>query len=204
MLIDPQKMPSHEVYRHMTACITPRPIAWVSTISPNGVTNLAPFSFFNGVGANPPALMFSPVNRRDGSRKDTILNIEAVPEFVVNVVSAPLAEVMNATSAEFEPEISEFESCGIGSVPSVKVKPPRVKDAAVQFECALHQIVYVGDGPLSANVVIGRIVLIHVEDRVLDAAGQIDPDKLATIGRMGTSLYTRTRDRFAMERPGKP
>jgi flavin reductase (DIM6/NTAB) family NADH-FMN oxidoreductase RutF len=202
MLIDPHKMAPQEVYRHLTACITPRPIAWVSTISPTGKTNLAPFSFFNGVGANPPAVMFSPVNRRDGSRKDTILNIEATPEFVINIVSDALAPVMNATSADLAPEISEFEQCGVDAVPSVLVKPPRVKLAAVQMECVLHQIVYVGDGPLSANVVIGRVVLIHVEDQVLDAAGQIDPDKLDTVGRLGGSLYSRTRERFAMQRPG--
>jgi flavin reductase (DIM6/NTAB) family NADH-FMN oxidoreductase RutF len=201
MVIDPENNPAHEVYRHMTACITPRPIAWVSTVSPGGITNLAPFSFFNGVGANPPAVMFSPVNRRDGSRKDTILNIEAIGEFVVNIVSDKLAQLMNGTSAELPYEISEFEKCGLTASPSLKVRPPRVKETAVHMECVVHQIVYVGRGPLSANVVIGRIVLLHADDAVLDASGQIDPQKLDTIGRLGGALYSRTRDRFVMERP---
>src|SRR5438132_13072891 len=100
MLIEPEKSTPRDVYRVMISCITPRPIAWVSTISPRGITNLAPFSFFNGVGANPPAVMFSPVNRRDGTRKDTVLNIEASGEFVVNIVSEPLGRVMNETSAD--------------------------------------------------------------------------------------------------------
>jgi flavin reductase (DIM6/NTAB) family NADH-FMN oxidoreductase RutF len=201
MVIDPENSPAQVVYRHMVACITPRPIAWVSTVSPAGITNLAPFSFFNGVGANPPAVMFSPVNRRDGSRKDTILNVEAIGEFVVNIVSDKLGPLMNGTSAELPYEISEFERCGLTATPSLKVRPPRVKEAAVHMECIVHQIVYVGRGPLSANVVIGRIVLLHADDAVLDADGQIDPQKLDTIGRLGGALYSRTRDRFAMERP---
>jgi flavin reductase (DIM6/NTAB) family NADH-FMN oxidoreductase RutF len=201
MVIDPENTPVDKVYRHLTACITPRPIAWVSTISPAGITNLAPFSFFNGIGANPPAVMFSPVNRRDGTRKDTILNIEANGEFVVNIVSHEMARQMNETSAELPYEVSEFEQCGMTASPSLKVRPPRVREARVHLECVLHQIVYVGRGPLAANVVIGRIVLLHADDRILDGAGQIDPEGLDTIGRMGGAQYTRTRDRFAMERP---
>jgi flavin reductase (DIM6/NTAB) family NADH-FMN oxidoreductase RutF len=201
MTIDPTTTPARDVYRHMIACITPRPIAWVSTISPAGVTNLAPFSFFNGVGANPPAVVFSAVNRRDGSRKDTVINVEATRQFVVNVVSEPMAEKMNCTSAELPYEISEFAVCHLTPEPSLRVKPPRVMEAMVQMECELFDLVHVGDGPLAANVMIGRIVLLHVNEAVLDAARQIDPEKLATIGRMGGNLYSRTKDRFAMERP---
>lgn len=201
MTIDPHTTPTRDFYRHMIACITPRPIAWVSTISPAGVPNLAPFSFFNGVGANPPAVVFSPVNRRDGSRKDTVINIEANRQFVVNIVSEPSAERMNCTSAELPYEVNEFETCGLTPAPSVLIKPPRVQEAPVQMECELFDILHVGHGPLAANLVIGLIVLMHVDERVLDAGGQIDPEKLATIGRMGASLYSRTRDRFEMERP---
>jgi flavin reductase (DIM6/NTAB) family NADH-FMN oxidoreductase RutF len=201
MNIDPEQLPIPEVYRHLVSCITPRPIAWVSTLSPGGVPNLAPFSFFNGIGANPPAVMFSPVNRRDGSRKDTVINIEATREFVINVVSHAYAPQMNATSADFPYEVSEFETCGLTPTPSARVRPPRVKEAAVHLECVLHQIVPVGEGPLAANVIIGRIVLIHADDSVLDAVGQIDPAKLDTVGRMGGIAYTRTRDRFELPRP---
>jgi flavin reductase (DIM6/NTAB) family NADH-FMN oxidoreductase RutF len=201
LTIDPETTAPRDVYRHMIACITPRPIAWVSTISARGITNLAPFSFFNGVGATPPTVVFSPVNRRDGSRKDTVLNVEATREFVVNIVSEPLAQKMNACSAEFPHETSEFERCGLTAIPSRRVRPPRVKESHVHLECVLWDIIRIGDGPLAANLVIGRIVLIEVNDAVLDERGEIDPSKLDTIGRMGGSLYARTRDRFAMERP---
>ncbi len=201
MDFDPQKISIRDFYRLMVACITPRPIAWVSSISPRGIPNLAPFSFFNGIGANPPAVMFSPLNDRHGRPKHTVINVEATREFVVNMVSDALGERMNATSADFDYEVSEFEKCGLSPSPSVKVKPPRVKEAAVHLECVLHDIVRVGDGPLAANVVIGRIVLMHADESVLDAAGQIDPEKLDTIGRLGGPLYARTRERFAMERP---
>jgi flavin reductase (DIM6/NTAB) family NADH-FMN oxidoreductase RutF len=202
MVIDPETTPVQEVYRTLTACVTPRPIAWVSTVSPSGVPNLAPFSFFNAVGANPPAVMFSPVNRRDGSRKDTVRNVEATGEFVLNIVSAVLAHPMNATSAELPYETSEFAAAGLTPVPAARVRPPRVAEAQVHLECVLHKVVPVGDGPLSANVVIGRVVLINAHEGVLDAFGQIDPEKLDTIGRMGGALYARTRDRFEMRRPG--
>jgi len=204
MVIDPATTPIPEIYRHLTAAITPRPIAWVSSLSAQGVANLAPFSFFNGVGANPPAVMFSPVNRRDGSRKDTILNIEATREFVINIVPEALAAVMNQTSAEYPSEISEFAACHLTQVPSRIVKPPRLQESPVHFECVLHQIVRVGDGPLSANIVIGRVVMIHANDDVLDPAGQIDPDRVQTVGRMGAILYSRTKDRFELARPNAP
>ena len=203
MLIDPVTTSPRDVYRHMVACITPRPIAWVSTISPRGIPNLAPFSFFNGVGANPPTIVFSPVNRRDGSRKDTVLNIEATPEFIVNIVSESLAAKMNACSADLAYEVSEFAECGLTPTPAQRVRPPRVQEALVHLECTLWDIIHVGDGPLAANLVIGRIVLIHADDSVVDASGEIDPDRLDPIGRMGGCLYTRTRDRFAMDRPDR-
>ena len=117
MIVDPEKLSIREMYRYLIGAICPRPIAWVSSISTKGVHNLAPFSFFTGVTANPPTLVFSPVNRRDGSKKDTIRNIEAHPEFVVNVVSFEQAKAMNQTSAEFDYEVSEFEACGLTAIP---------------------------------------------------------------------------------------
>ena len=202
MTIDPEQTTPRDFYRHMIGCITPRPIAWVSSISPSGVPNLAPFSFFNGIGANPPAVVFSPLNGRDGRPKDTVLNIEATGQFVVNVVSAALAKPMNDTSAELPYETSEFAAFGITPLPSVRVPPPRVAESPAQMECELLQIVHVGTGPMSANLVIGRVVLLHLADRVLDPSGQIDPQLLDTIGRLGGNNYTHTRDRIAMTRPG--
>jgi len=201
MTFDPATTSIRDFYRHMIACITPRPIAWVSTISPGNIPNLAPFSFFNGVGANPPAVIFSPTNRRDGTPKDTLVNVEKTGQFVVNVVSESCARHMNGTSAEVDYDISEFELCGLTPLPSLRVRPPRVKEAMVQMECELVEVVHVGSGPLAANIVIGRIVVMHVDETVLDAQGQIDPDKLATIGRMGGNLYSRTKDRFELDRP---
>jgi len=201
MLLDFAKLPAREVYGWMTSVIAPRPIAWVSTISAAGRTNLAPFSFFQGVTSNPPTLMFVPVNNRDGQPKDTVRNIREVPEFVVNVVPYALAEPMNATAATLPYGESEFEKCGIASTPSVRVRPPRVAAAPVAFECTLHQIVDIGEGPLAANVVFGRIHLVHVSDAVLGADGRVDPAKIDLIGRMSGELYCRTTDHFALKRP---
>jgi flavin reductase (DIM6/NTAB) family NADH-FMN oxidoreductase RutF len=202
MLIDVDKTAPRDLYRHLISCIMPRPIAWVSTISPRGIPNLAPFSFFNGIGANPPTILFCPVNHRDGSKKDTLINIEATPEFVVNMVPFSLARPMNETSAELPYEVNEFETAQVTAVPALKVKPPRVKDSPVYLECVLHQIVKVGEGALGANVVIGRIVCMEISDAVLGADGLIDPRKLDAIGRMGGSLYARTTDLFELPRPG--
>ncbi|HUL54487.1 MAG TPA: flavin reductase family protein [Opitutaceae bacterium] len=201
MLLDFAKLPAREVYGWMTSVIAPRPIAWVSTISAAGRTNLAPFSFFQGVTSNPPTLMFVPVNNRDGQPKDTVRNIREVPEFVVNVVPYALAEPMNATAATLPYGESEFEKCGIASTPSVRVRPPRVAAVPVAFECTLHQIVDIGEGPLAANVVFGRIHLVHVSDAVLGADGRVDPAKIDLIGRMSGELYCRTTDHFALKRP---
>ena len=201
MLLDFSKLPPRVVYGWMTSVIAPRPIAWVSTIAADGHTNLAPFSFFQGVTSNPPTLMFVPVNNRDGQPKDTVRNLQQVPEFVVNVVPYALAGPMNATAATLPYGESEAEKFGIAMTPSTKVRPPRVAAAPVAFECTLHQIVDIGEGPLAAHVVFGRIHLVHVSDTVLGADGRIDPAKLDLIGRMSGELYCRTTERFALKRP---
>jgi flavin reductase (DIM6/NTAB) family NADH-FMN oxidoreductase RutF len=201
MLLDFTKLPPRVVYGWMTSVIAPRPIAWVSTISADGRTNLAPFSFFQGVTSNPPTLMFVPVNNRDGQPKDTVRNLRQVPEFVVNVVPYALAEPMNASAATLPYGESEFEKFNIATTPSTKVRPPRVAAAPVAFECALHQIVDIGEGPLAAHVVFGRIHLVHVSDAVLGADGRIDSGKLDVIGRMSGDWYCRTTERFTLKRP---
>lgn len=201
MVLDFTALRPREAYSWMVSTILPRPVAWVSTISAEGRTNLAPFSFFQGVTANPPTLMFVPVNTRDGTKKDTVRNIEAVPEFVVNLVSFALAEQMNQTAAGLPYGESEFEAFGIASAPSEKVRPPRVAAAPVAFECTLDRILTLGDGPLAANVIFGRIQRAHVADAVLGADGRPDPALLDLIGRLGGDAYTRTTERFEMERP---
>ena len=201
MIIDPARQSARDIYRLMVGAIVPRPIAFVSTVSGDGILNLAPFSFFTGVSANPPVICFSPMIRgRDGQRKDTLNNIEATHEFVVNVVSEDFAPQMNACSVEFPPEVDEFAACGLTPVPSERVQPPRVKESRINLECRLIQVVHVSPKPLGGSLVIGEVVLFHVADELF-ADFKIDPDKLRPIGRMGGPTYARTTDRFDMTRP---
>ncbi|MSU46295.1 MAG: flavin reductase family protein [Lacunisphaera sp.] len=201
MVLDFEKLAPRDAYAWMVSAITPRPIAWVSTISAAGKTNLAPFSFFQGVCANPPTLLFTGANDHDGRKKDSVVNVEQVPEFVVNIVPYALREPMNATSAPLPHGESEFEKFNIAATPSLKVRPPRVAATPIAFECNLDRIVRIGEGPLAANVVFGRIVCAHITESVLGTSGGIDPAKLDTIGRMGGDAYTRTGQFFSISRP---
>jgi flavin reductase (DIM6/NTAB) family NADH-FMN oxidoreductase RutF len=188
----------------MVGLITPRPIAWVSTISATGVANLAPFSFFNGVGANPPLIMFCPANGRSGKPKDTLANIQATGDFVVNLVTEEVAEAMNLTAAEYAADIDEFQLAQIDKEASTHVTPPRVAGSAAAMECRLHTSMQLGSGPGGANLVIGRIICIHVRDDLLDSDGKLIEDRLLTIGRLGGSSYVHTTDRFQLPRPPRP
>ena len=185
----------------MIGAIVPRPIAFVSTVSPEGVRNLAPFSFFTGISANPPVICFCPM-RRSGefAQKDTLYNITRTREFVVNVVSEEFAEKMNICSGDYPPEVDEFEAAGLTPLASDLVRPPRVAESHVQMECKLYLTVEIGSQPGSGNLVLGEILRMHVDDRVVTDY-RIDPDKLRAIGRMGGNFYTRTGDRFEMIRP---
>jgi flavin reductase (DIM6/NTAB) family NADH-FMN oxidoreductase RutF len=188
------------VYKLLTGAVVPRPIAFVSTISADGVFNLAPFSFFNAFSANPPVVGFSPSHSADGRSKDTLANIKAVGEFVVNIVSEEIAEQMNATSAPFPPEVDEFEATGLTPAASDMVRPPRVKESRVSMECKLLQIVELSRLPMGGNLVLGEVVRFHVDDDIVDDY-RIDPGKLRAVGRMAGPTYVRTRDRFDMARP---
>jgi len=201
MTIDPATTNTRTTYKLMIGMIVPRPIAFVSTVSASGVLNLAPFSFFTGVGANPPAVCFCPSNRADGSHKDTLVNIEATGEFVVNVVPEAIAEKMNLCSGEYPPNVDEFALSGLTPVPSLVVKPPRVRESPAAMECRLLQIVRMSTRSDGGNLVIGEVVRFHVDDAMISNY-HIDPDKLEAIGRMGGPEYTRTRNRFTMIRPG--
>ncbi|HTJ79926.1 MAG TPA: flavin reductase family protein [Rariglobus sp.] len=203
MFVDFSTLPPRDAYGWMAGLITPRPIAWVSTISADGRTNLAPFSFFNGVTSNPPTLLFSAVNGRGGTKKDTVLNIEAVPEFVVNIVPYSLAEPMNDCASLLPHGESEFDAFGIVPAASTRVRPPRVALAPAAFECVLHQVVHVGEGAGGANLIIGRIVALHVDEAILGANGAIEHAKLDTIGRLGGDDYVTTRERFRVKRPDR-
>lgn len=203
MLIDFSELAPRTAYQWMASSILPRPIAWVSTVSASGAQNLAPFSFFQGITANPPTLMFVGANTRDGTKKDTILNIEQVPEFVVNLVPYAQASQMNDTASNLPYGESEAARFGVDMSSSVKVRPPRITASPVSFECALDRIVHVGTGPLAANVVFGRILYAHVSDDVLADDGYPDAAKLDLVGRLGREAYTRTRDTFSIKRPDR-
>jgi flavin reductase (DIM6/NTAB) family NADH-FMN oxidoreductase RutF len=201
VLIDVASTPVVDVYHTLVGVVTPRPIAWVTTIDAAGRVNLAPFSFFNAFGANPPVVVFSPTLRRDGSKKDTLLNVEATGEFVVNAAVAELAAQVNQSSKELPPGESEVELTRLHILPSAKVKPPRLAESPVNLECRLRQVVPIGTGPIAANLVIGEVVAIHVADRVLDETGKVDPRKLRTIARLGGDYYCHTLDLFELRRP---
>lgn len=201
MIIDASTADVVSVYQALVGVVTPRPIAWVTTVDLEGRVNLAPFSFFNAFGANPPVVVFSPTLRRDGSKKDTLKNLEAVPEFVLNAAVEGLAEPMNATSRELPPGRSEAEYAGLELTPATKVRPPRVLASPVHLECKVRQILPLGDGPIAPNLVIGEVLLIQIDDAILDPSGRVDPRKLKTIARLGGSFYCRSTDLFEMERP---
>lgn len=200
MIVNPSANNSLDIYKLMTGAIVPRPIAFVSTVSADGVFNLAPFSFFTGISANPPVICFCPMIRSDGTRKDTLRNIEAAGEFVVNIVSEEIAERMNLCAPEYPPEVDEFHVSGLTPVPSDLVRAPRVGESHVNMECRLLQIVEVSAKPLGGSLVLGEILRFHVDDALFENY-KIDPDKLRPIGRMGGPTYTRTTDRFDMSRP---
>jgi len=190
-------------FKTLLSCVIPRPIAFVSTISEAGVPNLAPFSFFNGVGSNPPAVIFSPCTKADGTSKDTIINLRAVPECVVNVVPFAIRDAMNQASAAYPPEINEFEAAGFTPLPSKFVRPARVAQSPVQMECKLLQIVPVGDGPLSANICICHVLCFHIASDVYVPDGTADPAKLDLVARLGGDDYATTRDRFSLLKPSQ-
>ncbi|MDG2398658.1 MAG: flavin reductase family protein [Candidatus Marinimicrobia bacterium] len=205
MKFDPNKQSFKDNHRLMIGSIVPRPIAFVSTKSKNGILNLAPFSYFNGVCSNPPTIMFAPARRGyDGLTKDTLNNIRDTKEFVVNIVSEEIVEPMVACATDFEKEVNEFEISGLTPVDSVKVAPPCVKESKVSFECRLQTIVPVGEAePGGGFVVIGNIVMFHVDDDVY-RDGRIDLDALKSVGRLAGNNYSRINDVFTIVRQIKP
>jgi len=204
--LDPAEMTPIDRYKLLVGCVTPRPIAWVSTRSPEGRVNLAPYSFFNAIGADPMTLLFCPATQPDGSDKDSLLNARPPAdggsgEFVVNVASESMIRHVAATGEELPYGESEFELAGLTEASCVRVAAPRVAESPVAFECRTLEIVRTNPGsPGSGNVVIGEVVYAHVAEPLMNDRLHIDADALATIGRMGGADYCRTRDRFALPR----
>ncbi len=215
MDVAPSQLAHREFYNILISVVAPRPIAWVSSLSASGQPNLAPFSFFNAVCAKPPLLAFAPSLRLPkklgavagepagvpaGIPKDTLRNIRETGEFVINVVTYELAEAMNLTSGDYDATINEFEVAKLASAPSKLVRPRRVAESPVSFECKLYQILDFNPGPEGGSLVIGEIVSIYIDERHLKE-GRVDRNSLDLIGRMGGMQYTRTTERFEMARP---
>ena len=201
MQLDPDILTVKENYKLMIGSILPRPIAFVSTISPTGIFNLAPYSFFMGITSNPPTIGFAPARKgQSGDKKDTLSNIEATKEFVVNIVTEDIAEKMNETATEFPADVDEFEIARLTAVASRIVKPPRVAESPINLECRLHDIVYIGkEEPGGGALVIGRIVMFHVRDDLIEN-GRIDTGRLRPVGRLAGQEYTTLGKRFILER----
>jgi flavin reductase (DIM6/NTAB) family NADH-FMN oxidoreductase RutF len=203
MNVRPEQLPYREWYHILIGSVGPRPIAWVSTLSKEGRPNLAPFSFFNAFCGKPPMLGFSPRLRRPESgstTKDTLRNVRDTGEFVVNVVTFDLVEVMNLTSGEYDPSVNEFELAKLEMRASEIVKPPQVAASPVSFECKLDRIVDFGREAPAGSLVIGEVVSAHISETVLKD-GRLDPQALDLVGRMGGIQYSRTTQRFELARP---
>ena len=205
MIIDPAKQSFKDNHKLMIGSIVPRPIAFVSTKSADGILNLAPFSYFNGVCSNPPTIMFAPARRGyDGLTKDTLNNIQDTNEFVVNIVSEDFVKPMVACATDYEKDVDEFEISNLTPADSLKVAPPLVKESKVSFECQLNTIVEIGKAePGAGFVVIGTIVMFHVDDKVYKD-GRIDLKELNPVGRLAGNSYTRVFDNFNVIRHIKP
>ena len=202
MEIDPDSRPWTSIYKILIGAVVPRPIGWISSLDEVGHRNLAPFSFFNVVCGQPPHIAFSPMIREtDAGEKDTLRNIRATGEFVVNIVTETLAEAMNITSTEFPSPIDEFEAAGLTAAPSVVVKAPRVAESPVHLECRVAHLLEIGDQPGAATLVVGRVVHLHVDPSVLLGEDKIDLAKLRPIGRLSGAAYCRVTDVFEMKRP---
>lgn len=202
MEISPASLSERDLNRILTGTVVPRPIAWVSTLDADGQPNLAPFSFFNVVCTKPPTLLFCPgIRGLDGANKDTLNNIRATNEYVINIVTEGTAEAMNKTATELPAGASEFEFAGVTAAPATRVRPPRVAESPVSFECELRQILGIGDGgPGSASIVIGEVVHLHIAEEILLPEYKIDTRALKPIGRLAGYGYTRVTDLFEMKR----
>jgi len=194
--------PSPLKHNPLNALVCPRPIGWVSTVGADGGLNLAPFSYFNAVSADPPCVLFAPNTASPDEVKDTYRNIVEVPEFVVNLVSIELAELMNATSAGFSYDVDEFEKCGVESISSMVVRPPRVKQSKAALECTVHEVIHlpVGSDGRKSHVVVGQVVGIHLDDDLI-VDGLVDEARLHPLARLGYFNYAGLGEIFELKRP---
>lgn len=199
--IDPNSITQPELHSYLLSAVAPRPICFASTIDKNGKVNLSPFSFFNVFSSNPPLMIFSPARSgRDNSLKHSHQNVKEVPEVVINIVNYPIVEQMSLTSTAYEKGVNEFEKAGFTQVPSTKVKPPRVGEAPVSFECTVTDVIELADSPGAGNLIMAKVELIHINEKYL-TNGTLDTQKLDLVGRMGGSWYTRSSGDSLFEIP---
>ncbi|HZY82304.1 MAG TPA: flavin reductase family protein [Cyclobacteriaceae bacterium] len=192
MIIDPKDLTIPKRHALLQGAIIPRPISFASTVDKEGHVNLSPFSFFNMFSSNPPILIFSPSRRgRDNTTKHTYENVKEVPEVVINIVNYPMVEQASLASCDFPKGVDEFVKAGFTPVPSTKVKPPRVAESPVSFECKVNQVIELGSEGAAGNLVICEVLLVHVKDEILDENGNINPYKLDAVARLGQDYYTR-------------
>jgi flavin reductase (DIM6/NTAB) family NADH-FMN oxidoreductase RutF len=198
--IDPKSLPIPKLHGYLLGAVGPRPIAFASTIDKNGVSNLAPFSFFNVFSANPPIMVFSPARSgRTNTTKDTYNNVKEVPEVVINVVNFDIVHQMSLASSPYEPGTDEFVKAGLTPVASETIKPFRVAESPVQFECKVNEVIELGDGGGAGNLVICEVTRIHINEDVLGEDGKIDQHKIDLVSRMGGNWYCRANDESMFE-----
>lgn len=205
VIIDPKDTTPQKLHGYLLGAVSPRPIAFASTVDAEGRVNLSPFSFFNCFGSNPPLLIFSPARRgRDNTTKHTYENVIAIPEVVINVVNYAMVQQASLASGEYPKGVNEFAKAGFTEIPSTSVKPPRVAEAPVAMECKVLQVIQTGTLGGAGNLVICQVLLMHIKEDVLDDQGMIDPYKLDAVARLGKEYYCRVQGNaiFKVARPG--
>jgi flavin reductase (DIM6/NTAB) family NADH-FMN oxidoreductase RutF len=199
---DPQELAQAALHGYLLSAVAPRPICFASTINAAGEVNLSPFSFFNVFSSNPPVMIFSPARRgRDNTVKHSYENVKEVAEVTISVVNYAMVEQMSLASTEYAKGVNEFEKAGFTQVPSELVKPPRVGEAPVNFECKVTQVIELGDGPGAGNLVLAEVVRIHVQEKYIQEGGGLNTPLLDLVGRMGGSWYTRASRESLFEIP---
>ena len=202
--LDPKEEKTARIHAMILGAVAPRPIALASTLGKSGIPNLSPFSFYNCFGSRPPILIFSPARRvRDNTSKHTLENVLINSEVVINAVNYAMVNQVSLASSEYAEGVNEFEKAGLTAIPSVRVKPFRVKESPVQFECRVKEVIATGHEGGSGNLVICEILLIHIKESVLNEAGKIDPNKIDLVARMGDDWYCRASGNslFEVEKP---
>lgn len=201
--INPQDIPIQQLHGYLLGAVAPRPICFASTVDGEGNVNLSPFSFFNVFSANPPIMIFSPARRVwDNSTKHTLENILKTKEVVINIVSHAMVHQVSLSSTEYAKGINEFTKAGFTELTSEKVKPPRVAEAPVQFECKVNDVIALGEEGGAGNLIIAEVVQMHIDETILDNDGKIDPIKIDTVSRLGGNWYSRAKaGLFEVEKP---